>query len=319
MVSNVKTSPWAPPGWNAPGSREKATETLTATVLAAVEGQLTEYVRGVAAQLAEAQRIGADSQAEMRIDLISRLDERAAELTRVHDAQLAELAARSGSVDAQLTDLVSRFGSVDERLGSFSQQFDEQVTARTGQLEGQLAALAQRLDGHVAALTQRFDEQLGSLGQRLDQQSNDIGTKVVELQGAIDDLQQRLAATDERLTELTETVGQVDTDAIEEMKRETSRAVGEATLVRIELDRVLTTTSERFDKATVRMGEIEALLADDMDVSAAVQLERLEELERALAEIDPNQFVRKDQSDTTSPATGTTEQRHQSGPPHDAY
>ena len=41
------------------------------------------------------------------------------------------------------------------------------------------------------------------------------------------------------------------------------------------------------------MAEIEAQLADEMDVSAAVQLERLEELERAMIELDPDQFVRK--------------------------
>ena len=41
------------------------------------------------------------------------------------------------------------------------------------------------------------------------------------------------------------------------------------------------------------MAEIEALLADEMDVSASVQLERLEELERALIALDPDQFVRK--------------------------
>ena len=41
------------------------------------------------------------------------------------------------------------------------------------------------------------------------------------------------------------------------------------------------------------MSEIEAQLADTMDVSEAVQLERLEEIERALLELNPNQFVRK--------------------------
>ena len=41
------------------------------------------------------------------------------------------------------------------------------------------------------------------------------------------------------------------------------------------------------------MSEIEAQLADTMDVSEAVQLERLEEIERALLELDPDQFVRK--------------------------
>ncbi|MCY7299341.1 MAG: hypothetical protein LH616_09050, partial [Ilumatobacteraceae bacterium] len=33
--------------------------------------------------------------------------------------------------------------------------------------------------------------------------------------------------------------------------------------------------------------------ADEMDVSASVQLERLDELERALIALDPDQFVRK--------------------------
>jgi hypothetical protein len=41
------------------------------------------------------------------------------------------------------------------------------------------------------------------------------------------------------------------------------------------------------------MTEIESQLADTMDVSEAVQLERLEEIERALIELNPNQFVRK--------------------------
>ena len=64
-------------------------------------------------------------------------------------------------------------------------------------------------------------------------------------------------------------------------------------LVRIEIDRMAANTDEKLDKATLRMAEIEAQLADEMDVSAAVQLERLEELERAIVELNPDQFVRK--------------------------
>ena len=52
-------------------------------------------------------------------------------------------------------------------------------------------------------------------------------------------------------------------------------------------------TDDKVDKATLRMAEIESLLADEMDVSATVQLERLDELERSLAELDPAQFVRR--------------------------
>ena len=63
-------------------------------------------------------------------------------------------------------------------------------------------------------------------------------------------------------------------------------------LVRIELDRLAGTTDEKLDRTNLRMAEIEALLSDEMDVSAAVHLERLEEIERALAELDPDTFVR---------------------------
>ena len=62
---------------------------------------------------------------------------------------------------------------------------------------------------------------------------------------------------------------------------------------RIEIDRLSATTDEKFDKANLRLGEIEGQLNDEMDLSAAVQLERLEELERAIVAFDPDQFVRK--------------------------
>ena len=59
--------------------------------------------------------------------------------------------------------------------------------------------------------------------------------------------------------------------------------------VRIEFDRVAAATDEKLDKQTIRMSEIEGLLSDHMDVSTAVQLERLDELERQmlLIELDP--------------------------------
>jgi hypothetical protein len=92
---------------------------------------------------------------------------------------------------------------------------------------------------------------------------------------------------------LAEDVSKVDEEAINAVKEQLSSAVGEAMLVRIEVDRFMATQEERFDATALRMSEIEAQLADTMDVSEAVQLERLEEIERALIELNPNQFVRK--------------------------
>jgi hypothetical protein len=54
------------------------------------------------------------------------------------------------------------------------------------------------------------------------------------------------------------------------------------------------------DKTVGRIVELETQMQEQhMDVETAVQLERLEEVERALLALDPNQFVRR----TDTPAS----------------
>ena len=49
------------------------------------------------------------------------------------------------------------------------------------------------------------------------------------------------------------------------------------------------------------MTDVETQLQDaTMDVSTAVQLDRLEEIERSLIELNPDQFVRRDESSNES-------------------
>jgi len=107
------------------------------------------------------------------------------------------------------------------------------------------------------------------------------------------DLEAKLLEAGDRMDRLAEDVSKVDEEAINVVKEQLSSAVGEAMLVRIEVDRFMASQEERFDATALRMSEIEAQLADTMDVGEAVQLERLEEIERALIELNPNQFVRK--------------------------
>ncbi|MBP8211903.1 MAG: hypothetical protein KAY11_20240, partial [Ilumatobacteraceae bacterium] len=102
---------------------------------------------------------------------------------------------------------------------------------------------------------------------------------------------------------LTQRISTVDDKAMTEMKEQLSAAIGEAMLVRIEVDRIVSTTEEKIGKNSLRMAEIEALLVDELDVSASVQLERLEELERALVALDPDQFVRKTDMNAGSAAS----------------
>ncbi|HEY3484751.1 MAG TPA: hypothetical protein VGK49_05165, partial [Ilumatobacteraceae bacterium] len=69
---------------------------------------------------------------------------------------------------------------------------------------------------------------------------------------------------------------------------------------RIEMERLEKKLNEKTDLIAVRVTEVEAALEDaTMDVSTAVQLERLEELERAVMELDPNKFVLRDEPERT--------------------
>jgi hypothetical protein len=67
------------------------------------------------------------------------------------------------------------------------------------------------------------------------------------------------------------------------------------------MERLEKSVAERTDGLVVRMTDVETQLQDaTMDVSTAVQLDRLEEIERSLLELDPSQFVRKSESSNES-------------------
>ena len=147
----------------------------------------------------------------------------------------------------------------------------------------------------------------------------DAGTRIAEVQahvgrvdGHIDETLQivnnRLAAFEERvvegeqrLVEAEERLAGVDRDALDELSNKMSSAVGEAMLVRIEMERAEKSLNERTDTLAVRVTEVEAQIQDvTMDVSTAVQLDRLEEVERMVAELDPTKFVLREGAEPIS-------------------
>ena len=67
-------------------------------------------------------------------------------------------------------------------------------------------------------------------------------------------------------------------------------------------------TDEKLDKTHLRMAEIEGLLGDEMDVSAAVQLERLDELERAIVGARPRSVRAQDRPASWRTRTATARQ-----------
>ncbi len=232
---------------------------------------------------------------------LRKFDEQAARMVTYFNDVSQTIEARQEEQGIQLkTDLVAQFDGVkklveenDLSARRFQSEMSQSVSQRIGDSED-------RFNNRLLAAESRMKEEAG-------QKIAEIDAHVGRVSSGIDDtmivLNDRIASQDGRLLEselrmeaVEEKVKGVDQDALEELKVKMSTAAGEAMLVRIEMERFEKLVNDRSDQVAVRITEVEAQLADaTMDVSTAVQLDRLEEIERALLELDPDKFVLKEQ------------------------
>jgi hypothetical protein len=227
-----------------------------------------------------------------------RFDEQAASIVAHINETVAALSRRMDDGDQAVT------RTVDQRLGDVRGLVDQAGADVARQLAEHGQILSQRVDAidmkmvdRALAMEERINEHNGVKLANLEATIGRVGAGFDDAMGALSkrlvDLEAKLLEADDRMDLLAADVAKVDEEAINAVKEQLSSAVGEAMLVRIEVDRFIASQGEKFDATALRMSEIEAQLADTMDVSEAVQLERLEEIERALLELNPNQFVRK--------------------------
>jgi hypothetical protein len=230
-----------------------------------------------------------------------RIDEQAGAIVSHINETVAALSKRMDDGDQ----LVSRM--VDQRIGDVRVLVDQASADLARQLAEHSQILSQRVDtidmkmvDRALAMEERINENNGAKIANLEATIGRVGAGFDDALGAVSkrivDLEAQFLESGERMDALVAEVAKVDEEAINAVKEQLSSAVGEAMLVRIEVDRFMAAQDEKFDATALRMSEIEAQLADSMDVSEAVQLERLEEIERALLELDPNQFVRKSEA-----------------------
>jgi hypothetical protein len=234
---------------------------LVADTRADLERAISEHRTGLAADIERAlteHRSDVTAEIERVRGDIVRLDGLSVAALQHTNTSVEELAARWNAQSQQLVELIDQR---HEALRIAAEDGDEAVTV---------------------AVNQRFE----SIRVALEQFGGQVHQQVSEITN-------RMTAADSRVAEITAKLDRIDEDALEDMRSQLSTAVGEAMLVRIELDRAIAGFDEKFDRNALRMAEIESLLADEMDVSAVVQLERLDELERAIIELNPDQFVRR--------------------------
>ena len=224
-----------------------------------------------------------------------RLDEQASALVQHVNDTTAALAQRMDEGDQRIThaveqELTNAQAVFTAALGDVEQQVGE----HTNTLIGKLDSAESRTTDRMLALEQRINEEQGTKIANIEATVGRLGAgfdeAMVALSQRVLGIENHLLEVDERISTVAEAVARIDQDAIEEVKAQMSNAIGEAMLVRIELDRAVANTDDKLDKQAVRLAEIEGLLSDHMDVSQAVQLERLDELERAVALLDPAKF-----------------------------
>ncbi|NQY56127.1 MAG: hypothetical protein HRT86_06515 [Ilumatobacteraceae bacterium] len=207
----------------------------------------------------------------------TKLNEVTSTVTADIDARTSALAARLDEVSAQAARHQSEVANI---VGSRVEAAEDRITDRLNTTESRInEEVGQRvadIDAYVGRVSAGLDDSVTTLNDRIN--ANDA----------------RFDAVDEAIRGVHTAIEQVDAEAIDELKDRITGAAGEVELVRIEVDRFKGTVEETIDHTTVRLTELETQVQEHyLDVETAVQLERLEEVERAMIALDPAQFVRR--------------------------
>jgi chromosome segregation ATPase len=312
---------------NAPADERPRAQPQLASLLTTIAEAVEQYEQASAEQL-NAVRLAAQRSFDARVAELSQLGEWRMQTlqSRVDtaEAHLADVDARVGQLvepvleqarraEARAAELAERLATLDQRTAALVGWADgldtrlSDVAARQEQMQTRLAdaeARIERLSGHVVGLVERADRHEAAVEERfavLTVRADSLRRGEEALTAQVASLAADFAAGDrersalgEQLAALGKQVEGVSADHIRVLDEQLTATVGEATIARIELERLSQRVGERFDLMQVRVGELEAHAAEQMDVSVAVQLERLDELERAVIELDPDTLVRKD-------------------------
>lgn len=242
---------------------------------------------------------------------------------RSFDQQAGQMVNHINQVTAAIDSRLERVhadvqGGLEERMSAMVMRVDEvSAIAARQQVEvsnivgDRVDATETRINERLLGLESRVNEQVGQRVADIDAHVGRIGQGLDE---AVTTISDRITANDARfsdveneLTSIREGLADVDADAIEEIKDKVSSALGQAELVRIEMDRFQETMKENLEKTAVRLTEIETTVQDQsMDVETAVQLERLEEVERAVLMLDPDIIASRNEA-SSSPEYGTND------------
>jgi DNA anti-recombination protein RmuC len=211
----------------------------------------------------------------------ARIDEVVAEVAQQTDGRVAGLSARLDELSAQAARQQSEVSNVvGQRVDQAEARINERIQTTEGRIAEETGARIADIDAYVGRVSASLDEAVTMLSDRI------AGADA------------RFAEIDASLQAFAARLDSVDIDALDDLKDRFGSVAGEVELIRIETERFQKSIGETMDKTTVRIVELETQVQEQhLDVDTAVQLERLEEVERALIALDPSQFVRRSESE----------------------
>jgi chromosome segregation ATPase len=224
------------------------------------------------------------------------------DVTRATETKMNEVSAQvAGDIDQRLSGLSIR---VDEISAQAARQQSEvsnivgnRVDAAEDRINERMLASETRVNETVGQRVADIDAYVGRVSAGLDE-------AVVMLSDRIAAMDRNFEAVDRSVADLNGRLAAVDIDSIDEMKEKVASAMGSAELLRIEMERFQKTIADAMDKTNLRMVELETTIQDQtLDVDTSIQLERLEEVERAIIALDPAQFVRRNEMNGAAHAT----------------
>ncbi|MEY4229797.1 MAG: hypothetical protein RLZZ362_646 [Actinomycetota bacterium] len=300
--------------------------------------ELEQYVQQRFDQVEGATGIDAETMLEIRQTVRTDMERSFGEVRH----RLDELVAADRRLDEQGASLGLRMINTAEALAQRIEQGDQQA-AKT--IDGHLSAMHRDLTLTIEGLAAQLHDRTITIQSKVDASESrgvdrslalegrikeEQGRKIAELDAVLGrttsgfdeaiiavsrrviDVENAMHDTDARLAEIAARVGTLDESVLDEFRQRVDHAVGEATLVRIEIDRLITSTQEHLDHSSVRLSQIEELVSDSVDVSAAVQLERLDELERQVLLLAP--YI-----PPASPASSSNAAAGDTGSAYDSY
>ncbi len=270
-------------------------------LLAAVEQQLTRYFASISRQveaikvtnaeaLAHQQAVNGEYQEALR----SALEER---LTAFAQYQHDRLSA----IEGQLTSgggspLSAAQPALDpEALSGLSQQFLSKVDATERQLVDRLLQLEARITEEQGTRIAHIESTVGRIGAGFDDSVGAMSQRVLALDTKLQDLALRV-------DELAQHVAKGGSADIDTLRAQAAAAANDAAITRTELERIASTVTRQFDQHAGRLAELESRAVAELDVDAAVQSERLDELERQMLKLSTS-IGPSTSAGATAPAT----------------